>query len=599
MNDAAAQPHAMGALPSGAGTTFRVWAPFALTVSVAGDFNAWSVDASPLSAVGGGRWAAHVPTAVVGQEYRYVINTPGGQLGRIDPYAREVTNSAGNAIIRRPDYSWGDMPYRTPNWDELVIYELHVGTFNDAVGGGPGSFQSVVNRLDYLEQLGVTAIEIMPSAEFATDFSWGYNPSHIFAIEQAYGGPTALKDLVRAAHDRGIAVIFDVVYNHFGPSDLHLWRFDGWSENGKGGIYFYNDRRCQTPWGDTRPDYGRAEVVAFLQDNARQWLEEFRFDGLRWDATAYIRNVYGGEDAANDIPAGWRMMQTITSDTDARQPWKLHIAEDLRGNDWITRAASDGGAGFDSQWDGEFVHPVRRAMAGAADGERNMDELRAAIGRRYGDDALQRVIYTESHDEVANGQARLPEAIWPGNPGSWFSRKRSTLGAVLVFTAPGIPMIFQGQEILEDQWFRDDDPIDWSKEQTYSGILQLYRDLIHLRRDSAGTTRGLRGQGVHVHHVNDDDNVIAFHRWHAGGPGDDVVVVLNVANHAYDTYRIGAPRAGDWRLRLNSDWQGYSPDFGNHASFDTTTDSGPQDGMPFGMSLGLSPYSALILSQDP
>jgi 1,4-alpha-glucan branching enzyme len=588
----------MGATPHASGTIFRVWAPFARAVAVAGDFNDWSAEASPLTQERDGLWSADVPEARAGHEYRYVVSTADGQRSRIDPYAREVTSSAGNGIIRTPDYAWGDVPYRTPSWDELVIYELHVGTFNDSPGSGPGSFQSVINRLDYLQQLGISAIEIMPSAEFAADFSWGYNPSHIFAIEQAYGGPTALKDLVRAAHDRGIAVLFDVVYNHFGPSDLHLWQFDGWSENGKGGIYFYNDRRSRTPWGDTRPDYGRPEVVAFLQDNARQWLEEFRFDGLRWDATAYIRNVDGGEDAGNDIPDGWRMMQSITAETDARQPWKLHIAEDLRGNEWLTRSVADGGAGFDSQWDDGFVHPVRAVLSARADGDRSMNDVRSAIVPRYGGDAFHRVIYTESHDEVANGKTRLPEAIWPGNAGSWYSRKRSTLGAVLVFTAPGIPMIFQGQEILEDQWFHDDDPIDWSKEQTYSGILQLYRDLIRLRRDWYGTTRGLRGQGVHVHHVNDDDNVIAFHRWHAGGPGDDVVVVVNVANRSYDDYRIGMPRQGEWRLRFNSDWHGYSPDFGTQASFDTATDSQPRDAMPFSASVGIGPYSALILSQD-
>jgi 1,4-alpha-glucan branching enzyme len=589
---------AMGATPHDSGTIFRVWAPFARAVSVAGDFNGWSADASPLTRENDGRWSADVPEARAGHEYRYVVSTADGQRSRIDPYAREVTNSAGNGIIRSPDYAWGDTPYRTPSWDELVIYELHVGTFNDSPGSGPGSFQSVINRMDYLQQLGVNAIEIMPSAEFAADFSWGYNPSHIFAIEQAYGGPTALKDLVRAAHDRGIAVIFDVVYNHFGPSDLDLWQFDGWSENGKGGIYFYNDRRSRTPWGDTRPDYGRAEVVAFLQDNARQWLEEFRFDGLRWDATAYIRNVDGGEDAGNDIPDGWRMMQSITAETDARQPWKLHIAEDLQRNEWLTRPVADGGAGFDSQWDAAFVHPVRAVLSAMADGERDMHDLRSAIAGRYGGDAFRRVIYTESHDEVANGKTRLPEAIWPGNAGSWHSRKRSTLGAVLAFTAPGIPMIFQGQEILEDQWFHDDDPIDWSKEQTYGGILQLYRDLMRLRRDWYGTTRGLRGQGVHVHHVNDDDNVIAFHRWHAGGPEDDVIVVVNVANRSYDDYRIGMPRQGEWRLRFNSDWNGYSLDFGTQASFDTAADSQPRDAMPFSASVGIGPYSALILSQD-
>ena len=207
--------------------------------------------------------------AEVGHEYRFVIGAGDTELWRNDPYARHVTHWSGNAIVSDGSFDWGTTAYGTPTWDELVIYELHVGTFNDAPGGGPGSFRSVRNRLGYLSDLGVNAIELMPSAEFATDFSWGYNPSCIFAIEAAYDGPTALKELIRAAHEHGIAVLFDVVYNHFGPSDLDLWRFDGWSENGKGGIYFYNDARCQTPWGDTRPDYGREEIRSFIADNAR------------------------------------------------------------------------------------------------------------------------------------------------------------------------------------------------------------------------------------------------------------------------------------------------------------------------------------------
>src|SRR5436190_9648899 len=131
------------------------------------------------------------------------------------------------------------------------------------------------------------------------------------------------------------------------------------------------------------------------------------------------------------------------------QPWKITIAEDLQNNEWITKGTGAGGAGFSSQWDAAFVHPIRDAVIAQSDSDRNLYAVRDALYHRYNGDAEQRVIYTESHDEVANGHARVPEEIWPGNAGSWFSRKRSTLGAALVFTAPGIPMIFQGQEFLE------------------------------------------------------------------------------------------------------------------------------------------------------
>jgi hypothetical protein len=304
----------MGSIPFPGGFTFRVWAPFATAVTVAGEFNGWSEQATPLASEGNGYWSTDVGGAQRGHEYKYVLRTPSGDRWRNDPYARDVTHSAGNSIVYSDAFDWGPSGFRMPPWDELVIYELHVGTFNDAPGGAPGGFQSVAARLDYLRNLGINAVELMPSAEFATDFSWGYNPAHIFTIESAFGGPDALKTLIRAAHERGIAVIVDVVYNHLGPDDLDLWQFDGWNENGKGGIYFYNDdRRSQTPWAHTRPDYGRPEVVAFLRDNAGMWLEEFRVDGLRWDATGYIRNIYGGNDMSNDIPDGWRLMQTAAA----------------------------------------------------------------------------------------------------------------------------------------------------------------------------------------------------------------------------------------------------------------------------------------------
>jgi 1,4-alpha-glucan branching enzyme len=188
--------------------------------------------------------------------------------------------------------------------------------------------------------------------------------------------------------------------------------------------------------------------------------------------------------------------------------------------------------------------------------------------------------------------------IWPGHADSWFSKKRSTLGAAIVMTAPGIPMIFMGQEFLSAGWFDDDKELDWTNSTAYKGIIQLYRDLIHLRRNWFNNTRGLRGQSVNVFHVNNRDKVIGFHRWDQGGPGDDVVVVLNFANRAYQSYSLGLPRYGRWRVRFNSDWAGYDGSFQNCFSYDTETGSSAMDGMPASANIGLGPYTAIILSQD-
>jgi 1,4-alpha-glucan branching enzyme len=589
----------MGAILYARGTAFRVWAPHADQVYVTGTFNDWSKQDHPLAHEGNGYWSVDVLGAKPGDEYRYLIVSGDRTISRIDPYAKDVTSSVGNAVVCDSRFDWQETGFSTPPWTEMVIYEMHVGTFNDQPGGAPGNLDKAIEKLDYLQALGINTVQLMPPMEFAGGFSWGYNPAHIFAIESDYGGPKALKTFVQAAHAHGIAVVFDVVYNHLGPADLDMWQFDGWSEHDLGGIYFYNDWRAQTPWGHTRPDYGRSEVRQYIRDNALMWLEEYRADGLRWDATAYIRNTHGHDgDPAHDIPGGWGLMQWINDEINYRQPWKISIAEDLRNNAWITKETSVGGAGFDAQWDGGFVHPVREAIVAPEDQARDTYAVRDAILHRYGSDTFRRVIYTESHDEVANGQARVPEEIWHGNADSWPSKKRSTLGAALVFTAPGIPMIFQGQEFLEDEWFHDQDPIDWHKRETHAGILRLYGDLIRLRRNWHDNTRGLRGQHTHVYHVNDQDKILAFHRWERGGPRDDVVVVVNMANRVYSDYRIGFPRGGLWRVRFNSDWSGYDPGFGNHFSYNTLASWGTKDGLPYHGTVGIGPYSAIILSQD-
>ncbi len=448
----------------------------------------------------------------------------------------------------------------------------------------------MLDKLDHLVRLGVNAVQIMPLMEFAGDLSWGYNPAHIFAVESTYGGPEAFKTFIREAHKRGIAVILDVVYNHFGPSDLDLWRFDGWSENDKGGVYFYNDDRSQTPWGDTRPDYGREEVRRFIHDNAMSWLHDYHLDGLRFDMTPYIRSVHG---SGYDLPEGWDLMRWINLSLREQFPGAISIAEDMQQDPRISRTDDDGAA-FHAQWDGAFVHPVRHIVIATDDDDRSIAALQQALEARYNDDAFQRVVYTESHDEVANGRARVPYEVNADDPTGWHAQKRSTIGAALVFTAPGIPMIFQGQEFLQGEWFRDDVPLDWDLDESFAGIVRLYRDLIHLRRNSDGLSRGLTGQHLDVFHANDPDNVVAFHRWAEGGSGDDVVVVINLSHQPLEDYVVGLPAAGSWRLLLNSDAQVYSPDFADTPSADVEAVAEAYDGVPARAVITIAPYSVLV-----
>ena len=602
MDITAPSPHAgMGAVPVDDGVTFRVWAPHATQLWVIGDFNGWDSGDNPSLARedDGDLWSVHVPGASAGQEYQFQLDTGTEVVWRADPYARQMTSSVGNCVVYDPhSFDWGDHDFRMPDWDDVVIYELHVGTFSGD-GQSRGSFDSAINRLEHLRDLGVSVIQVMPPFEYAGDISWGYNPSHLFAVESGYGGPDAFKQFIRAAHEQGMAVIVDVVHNHIGPSDLDLWRFDGWPEGEGGGIYFYQDHRAATPWGETRPDYGRAEVRGFLRDSAMLWLEEFRCDGLRFDATNYIRSVTGGTwDEGSLIPDGADYLGWLTAEIRANQPWKLLIAEDLQDDPVVTASTDEGGLGFHAQWDAGFVHPVRKALTELSDEHRDMEAVVGAVVGEGRGPSGSRVIYTESHDEVANGKTRLPEAVAPGDADSWAAKKRAALGFVTVMCAPGLPMMFQGQEFLEDRWFDDSVALDWGKFDLHSGIVALHRDLIRLRRNADGVSRGLRGAGIHPLRVDDEAKIVALHRWAEGGVHDDTVVVLNFSTEVHRDLPFGLPAAGLWKVRFNSDSSHYAPEFGGVEAFDVEATGPALDGCDHSAALTLGPYSAVVLTRE-
>ena len=522
-------PPPMGLSKLDKGYKVCVWAPHAASVSIHGEFDDWSDDGLALSKEDGGVWAANVPELKNNQQYQFLITTESGDvLKRNDPRARLLTNSVGASIVYDDDYHWPDAPFSMPDKKSLVIYELHIGTFNckerdeNGTPNKPGTFDSAIEKLDYLAELGINCIELMPVNEFAGDFSWGYNPAYPFAVEEAYGGPNGLKDFVREAHARGIAVVLDVVYNHFGPSDLHLWQFDGWSENNKGGIYFYNDWRSDTPWGDTRPDYGRPEVRQYIFDNAMMWLDEYRLDGLRMDMIPYMRSVSGSET--------------------------------------------------------HFVHPIRDVLTQPDDENRDIATVQKALTQQYSEDPFRRVIYVESHDEVANGSARLAEEIAPGNVDKdYFARQRSVIAAALTLTAPGIPMLFQGQELLEDLWFDDMDPLDWSREQNFPQLHKAYKALIALRKGSPS----LHSNEVTVTHFDKDNGVLAYIR---GDNGDDdtnqagndkVMMVINFKDQAHDNYEIPNLNKGKWHCIFN--WYGGYHDPSDFSFLNDTADEEHND----------------------
>jgi 1,4-alpha-glucan branching enzyme len=582
----------------GTGVTFRVWAPNATSVFVPGNFVTpnWSTTTTPLAkeltnGVWNGVWSADVAGVANGSQYKYYLN---GNLWKNDPRARLVTaaGSGGNSIVYDPTaFNWAGDSLTPPALNDLFIYELHMGTFPSS--SVPSRFVAATNKLDYLKSLGVNAVELMPIAEFGNSGnSWGYDPAQLFAADNSqYGGPDGLKAFVQACHARGIAVLLDVIHNHYGPNLLDMWNFDGYSGGGPlggGGIYFYesNTNLQITPWGYTRPNFSSNQVCSFIQDNFTLWLGECHVDGFRWD-TPYT--MMHGNDGSY-IPAADSLIYAINTMIHSSYPGKISIAEDVYNYD-----------GFDSSWDTGYPYNFTPVLTPTSDASRNMNTVANDVlyNVSYGGTAgLGRVVFLESHDVVGdlNGSShvRLVTAIDPVTPNSYRARKLSTLGAAVTLTAPGVPMIFQGQEMLENQQFDSGLPVDWSKTNTYSHIVQLYRDLIGARRNLNGYTPGLEGNQCSMLQVDNVNKLVAFHRWNSTTPNQDAVVIANFANTTNNNYTLNFPSAGTWYVQFNSDSTNYGPDYGNIGSSVVTA-----SGSPASASITIGPYSALILSQVP
>lgn len=570
---------------------FRVWAPFAKSVAIGGTF---TPDGQlQLVSENDGYWSIVIHGVEPGQQYAYYITTQDDRvLERNDPRARAITSSDnGFSVIVDDNFDWGENDYIPPDKSHQIIYELHVGTFNRPDASTPGTFDTAIEKLDYLRDLGITTIELMPITSMAYSNGWGYAPNYIYSVESMLGGRHGLMKFVRACHERGMGVILDVVYNHFyGSSDL--WQFDGWNENNRGGIYFYNDERGDTPWGG-RPDYGRAEVRQFILDNITMWLTEYRLDGLRVDSTIYMRNTAGFDnDPEHDLPDAWPLLQDIVTVAHKINPHALIVAEDCAQNAYITKRRSDGGCGFNAQWELGFAHVLRDALNLTPNYTPTLSGIRRELEHTYNGDAFEKIIFSDSHDTAANGSVRINDAAAPRDPTSLLARQKTLLADTIALTGPGIPMLLQGVEFLQDGAFNDWQALDWQHTQTHSGFVEAHRHLIDLRLNAHSNTAGLLGQYTSILHQDDVNFVIAYHRWEVGGGVDDTVVIANFSNQHLPQYELLLPLVGTWRVRFNSSWRGYSPDF-PEVSIDSTTTNNERRAI-----VSLAPFMAIVLSLD-
>jgi maltooligosyltrehalose trehalohydrolase len=440
----------LGATPGEYGTHFRVWAPDATRLDVVLEsgarFAATKDDA--------GAFTVTIPDAGHGMRYR--LSADGGPA-LPDPASRfQPEGVHGPSEVVDPGaYAWRTADWRGVAPKDLVVYELHTGTFSPE-----GTFDGVRARLPYLRDLGVTAIELMPVADFPGRWNWGYDPAAFFAPSRAYGRPEDLKALVDDAHAAGIAVLLDVVYNHFGPDGAYAPAFSR---------HFFTSRHA-TPWGRAINLDGEQSrpVRNFFLQNARQWLEEYRMDGLRLDATFALQD---------DGPV--HLLAELSEQVAALSgPKRVLLAEDYRNLRTLVLPRAAGGYGLDGVWSDDFHHQVRRLIAGDhegyyADYEPRESDLATAVtdgwifqgghsnhlGTPRGTSPAglrpeQFVFCIQNHDQVGNRptgdrlEATAPEA----------AIRAAT--ALLLFV-PQMPMLFMGQEWAASspfQYFTDHEP---------------------------------------------------------------------------------------------------------------------------------------------
>ena len=444
----------MGASPTREGASFRVWAPTAAIVEleICGQPRGYY----PMQPLGDGTWTAAIAGLGPGTLYRYRLN---GQDSYPDPYSKSQPQGVhGPSEVVDPEaYTWRDKGWKGLEAKGLVIYECHVGTFT-----GPGTFDSLIDQLDRLAGLGVRAIELMPLAEFSGTRNWGYDGVYLYAPTRNYGGVDALKRLVDAAHNKGLGVIMDVVYNHMGPEGNYISQFSP----------YYFSSKYKTAWGDAI-NYDGPEsqwVRKFVIDNACYWVNEYHVDGLRLDAPFAIH------DSSRS-----HILQDLTTELrNSVSPGRgvVLIAESSENDVRYLLPSTKGGHGFDAVWADDFHHSIRRYLAGDNEGyyrdyQGTLEEVARTINQGFLYEGewspfWGRIRGTPARDQSAQGfQYSLQNHDQVGNR-AFGDRLHYTIdldryraASMVLLLLPYTPLLFMGQEFVASspfQYFTDHSP---------------------------------------------------------------------------------------------------------------------------------------------
>ncbi|MEO8046522.1 MAG: malto-oligosyltrehalose trehalohydrolase [Nitrospirota bacterium] len=603
---------------------FRVWAPVAQTVAVELiDQDRMTVPMQPFAE---GYFEATVEGVSPRARYRYLLN---GKAARPDPASRfQPEGVHGPSAVVDPDsFRWTDRAWHGLPLKDFIIYELHTGTFTHE-----GTFDAIIPHLPYLKDtVGISAIELMPVAQFPGGRNWGYDGVYLFAPQASYGGPEGLKRLVNACHAAGLAVILDVVYNHLGPEGNYLGDF---------GPYFTD--RYRTPWGDAiNYDGPDSEAVRhFSISNALYWITEYHMDALRLDA---IHGIY--DFSASHILQ--ELARAVHKQAACLERQVFVIGESDLNDTRVIDPPSHGGHGLDGQWNDDFHHALRTVLTGEQKGYyqdfHGLKDLATAVGggfvysgqhshhrrRRHGISSQhcrpsQFVVFAQNHDQIGNRAVgdRLSAHIPLG---------ALKVAQALVLLSPNIPLLFMGEEYGETapfQYFiehgdrdlieavrqgrqREFAPFGWKAEAIpdpqdqatfersrlnrgtieswQAGLLRWVSALTHLRK----TVQTLGAGDAHTLHHSvwalEREQVLILHRWSDRG---EAALILLGFNQAPMTLSL-REAAGTWQRRLDSE----AAEFGGSGR-----ESMPQQLVILaqGTSFVIPPFGvAVLVSADP
>ncbi|CAA9582737.1 GH13 / GH13_10 / GH13_36 / GH13_20 / GH13 _2 / GH13_11 / GH13_9 / GH13_37 / GH13_1 / GH13 _31 / GH13_19 / GH13_29 / GH13_40 [uncultured Synechococcales cyanobacterium] len=513
---------------------FQLFAPYNKGVALIGSFSDWQEFPMQKDQQGYFRTFVELEDGVYQYKFRVQSRSwffePDQWVDVNDPYATDIDAEKENSVVQIKDgqritdtYVWQHDDHPLPTDQELVIYEMHVANFS---GGEDdphlrGKYKHVIEKLDYLCELGINAIELMPVKEYPGDYSWGYNPRYFFATESSYGTTAALKQLIDECHGRGIRVLLDGIYNHSeAASPLTQIDHDYW--------YHHEPRDPENNWGpefnyefydenlDTYP------ARKFIGDTVRFWVQEYHIDGIRYDAARQMANY--------DF-MGWIVQEAKRMAS--MKPF-YNIAEHIPETTDIVGPEGP----MDACWHESFYHCVLEHITGDSfDLERLKDVLDAKRQGYIG--ATDVVNYLTNHDqehlmvELAEREIFEAEAF-----------KRVKLGAVLLMTAIGVPLIWMGEEFGEyKQKTPEQSKLEWPllQNELNQSLFEYYKGLIALRKHN----HALYTENINFFHEDPDNKVLAYIRWN--DQGDRVVVVVNFSDQFLAQYQISNfPEAGTW-----------------------------------------------------